>query len=87
MLYCTRWYAPTLACCFYAHTVHRYTHMLAQDRVVSCEVITVPKGVLVVAFDNEQRLLKNYLSRGTNRSQLYVLTNICCSVIDEESDL
>ena len=45
-------------------------------------ILDVPDGFIVVAFDNEQRLLRNYLSRGSNRSRLDILTNVCCAVID-----
>ena len=47
---------------------------------LSSSPLQVPSGMLVVAFDNEQRLLKNYLSRGANRSRIDVLTNIICAV-------
>ena len=46
------------------------------------EPLKVPSGTILVTFDNEQRLLKNYLSRGSNRSRLDVLTNICCATTD-----
>ena len=49
---------------------------------LSSSPLQVPSGMLVVAFDNEQRLLKNYLSHGANRSRIDVLTNIICAVFD-----
>ena len=51
------------------------------------EPLEVPDGFILVAFDNEQRLLKNYLARGSNRSRMDVLTNVCCAVVDSESDI
>ena len=49
---------------------------------LSSSPLQVPSGMLVVAFDNEQRLLKNFLSRGANRSRIDVLTNIMCAVFE-----
>ena len=40
-----------------------------------------------VGFDNEQRILKNWLARGSNRSSVEVLTNLVCAVHDEKSDV
>ena len=44
------------------------------------EPLAVPSGLITVGCDNEQRLLKNWLARGGNRSQVEVLTNILCAV-------
>ena len=38
--------------------------------------LQVPEGFVSVGFDNEQRQLKSYLSRGSNRSTYEVLTNV-----------
>ncbi len=46
--------------------------------------VAVPTGFITVGFDNEQRLLKNWLARGSNRSSVEVLTNIVCAVHDKE---
>ncbi len=63
-----------------------YTLLKSWLNELGGSVLEVPDGLIVVAFDNEQRLLRNYLARGTNRSRLEILTNICCAIVDETSD-
>ena len=50
---------------------------------MSSSPLVVPDGFISRGFDNQQRLLKNWLARGTNRSQAEVLTNVLCAVHDE----
>ena len=52
---------------------------------MASEPVVVPSGFVTVSFDNEQRLLKNWLARGSNRSAIDVLTNIVCAVHDTNS--
>ena len=54
---------------------------------MASERIPIPAGFVSVGFDNEQRILKNWLARGSNRSSLEVLTNLVCAVHDEKSDV
>ena len=49
---------------------------------MASEHVVVPSGFVSISFDNEQRLLKNWLARGNNRSAIEVLTNIVCAVHD-----
>ena len=49
------------------------------------EKVKVLFGFVSIGFDNEQRLLKNWLARGDNRSTVEVLTNIVCAQHDEAS--
>ena len=42
-----------------------------------------PPGLLEYAFDNNQRLLKKYLSR-FNKPLLDVMTNVICVQLDEQ---
>ena len=42
--------------------------------------LVVPDGFITVGFDNEQRLLRNWLARGANRSKAEVLTTVLCAV-------
>ncbi|XP_065180592.1 uncharacterized protein LOC135811302 [Sycon ciliatum] len=49
------------------------------------ERISVPPGFVTIGFDNEQRQLKSYLSRGANRSTYEVLTNVVYAVNDDSS--
>eukprot|EP00117_Sycon_ciliatum_P022587 scpid13785/ scgid0778/ len=40
------------------------------------EPVKVPRGFVTVGFDNEQRQMRSYLSRGANRSTYEILTNV-----------
>ena len=63
------------------------SYKLLKDWLVGLggEPLAVPKGLVLIAFDNEQRLLRNYLSRGSNRSRLDIITNVCCAVLDGQN--
>jgi len=65
------------------------SYKLLKDWLVGLggEPLSVPQGLILVAFDNEQRLLRNYLSRGNNRSRLDILTNVCCAVLNKDNTL
>ena len=52
---------------------------------MASEKVVIPSGFITVSFDNEQRLLKNWLARGSNRSAIEVLTNIVCANHNENS--
>lgn len=48
------------------HLVNDWLEEMGSERVL------VPSGGIRVGFDNEQRLLKNWLARGSNRSSVEV---------------
>lgn len=48
------------------------------------EPVHVPEGVVAVAFDNEQRLCKNYLTRQGGKVVLDIMTNIVACVLPED---
>ena len=54
---------------------------------MASEHVVVPSGFVSISFDNEQRMLKNWLARGNNRSAVEVLTNIVCAVHDPTCEL
>ena len=56
-------------------------------REMASEKAAVPAGFVTVGFDNEQRLLKNWLARGSNRSTIEVFTNIVCVAHNEHSSM
>ena len=51
------------------------------------EPAMVPDGVVHVAFDNEQRLVKNYLTRGDTKVTLDIFTNILGIILPEPTVL
>ena len=51
------------------------------------EPVKVPDGVVHIAFDNEQRLIKNYLTRGESKVKLDILTNVLGIVLPVPSVL
>ena len=64
-----------------------YTLLKEWRSTLSSEPLRVPDGFILVAYDNKQRLLRNYLARGANCSRLDVLTNMACVVIDGNSSV
>lgn len=53
----------------------------------SGEPISAPKGVLAVAFDNEQRLVKNYLTRSKGKATIDIISNVVAFVLPEDNSL
>ena len=64
-----------------------YTLMKDWLRGMASNKVAVPPGFVSTGFDNEQRLLKNWLARGANRSSVEVLTNLVCAVHDKAKDV
>ena len=64
-----------------------YTLMKDWLRDMASNKVAVPPGFVSIGFDNEQRLLKNWLARGANRSSVEVLTNLVCAVHDKAKDV
>ena len=64
-----------------------YTTLKQWMKANSGEPLSAPQGVLAVAFDNEQRLVKNYLTRHRGRVSVDIITNVVTCVLPESSDL
>ena len=69
------------------HLGPRGSYQLLKDwlQQMGSEKVKVPCGFVSIGFDNEQRLLRNWLARGNNRSTVEVLTNVVCAAHDEKS--
>ena len=64
-----------------------YTTLKQWMKANSGEPLSAPQGVLAVAFDNGQRLVKNYLTRHRGRVSVDIITNVVTCVLPENSDL